>query len=186
MKQLKHAFLLTLLMSMVGIVASAHDIEVKNSDGVTIYYVWNNDQTELAVSYRGSNYDSYSNEYSGKVVIPQSVTYNSTSYSVTSIGEYAFYNCKNLTSVSIPNSITSIGSHAFSSCICLSSLDIPNSVTSIGENAISDCAGLRSVTIPESVTTIGIAAFRGCYCLPSVDIPNSVTSIDASVFDGCI
>ena len=54
--------------------AFAHDVEVENADGVTIYYVFTNNSTELAVSYRSSSYDSYSNEYSGNVVIPNSVT----------------------------------------------------------------------------------------------------------------
>ena len=90
MKQLNITFLLTMLMSMIGIQASAHDIEVANADGVTIYYNYKNNSTELAVTYRGSSYDSYSNEYSGNVVIPKTVIYNDKTYSVTSIGDWAF------------------------------------------------------------------------------------------------
>ena len=74
MKQFNITFLLTVLMSMVGARASAHDIEVANADGVTIYYRWNSDKTELSVSCRGSFSGSYENEYSGNVVIPSSVT----------------------------------------------------------------------------------------------------------------
>jgi len=69
-KQSFITILLTMLMSMTGAKAFAHDIEVKNSDDVTIYYVWTNNNTELAVSYAGWNYNSYSNEYTGEVVIP--------------------------------------------------------------------------------------------------------------------
>ena len=88
MKKLNITFLLTMLMSMVGLNASAHNIEMKNADGKTIYYNYINNNTELAVTYQGSS--SYSNEYTGNVVIPESVTYNEKTYSVTSIGNYAF------------------------------------------------------------------------------------------------
>ena len=103
-------FLLTLVMSMIGIKATAHDIEVVNSDGVTIYYVWTNDNTELAVSRRGTS----SGSYYGNVVIPETVLYNNKPYSVTSIGSYAFNSCSSLTSVTIPKSVTTIGISAFS------------------------------------------------------------------------
>ena len=104
--------------------------------------------------------------------------------SVTSIGDYAFYNCSGLTSVTIGNSVTSIGSSAFSGCSGLTSVTIPNSVTSIGNGAFRDCSGLTSVTIPNSVTSIGGEAFRDCSGLTSVTIGNSVTSIgDAAFFD---
>lgn len=137
--------LFTLLLSMVGAKAYAHDIAVPNTDGKAIYYVWTNNNTELAVSYRGSYYDSYSNEYSGNVVIPDSVTYNGATYAVTSIGSEAFYECHGLTSVTIPSSVTSIGWYAFEKCSYLTSVIIPNAVTSIGWGAFSGCSGLTSL-----------------------------------------
>ena len=105
--------------------------------------------------------------------------------SVTSIGDYAFYDCSSLTSVTIPNSVTSIGQYTFSGCSGLTSVTIGNSVTSIGNYAFEYCKGLTSVTIPNSVTSIGSSAFRYCSGLTSVTIGTSVTSIWSSAFRGC-
>ncbi len=103
--------------------------------------------------------------------IPASVTYNGTTYSVTSIGEGAFAYCSSLTSVTIPNSVTSIGEYAFRDCSGLTSVTIPNSVTSIGIWAFYGCSGLTSVTIPNSVTSIGNQAFYNCSSLTSIYVP---------------
>ena len=172
-------------MILLPLVASAHDIEVKNADGVTIYYNYINNGTELQVTFRGDRYDSYSNEYQGNVAIPEEVTYMNRTRKVTSIGDYVFYYCSGLTSVTIPNSVTSIGEGAFYNCLGLTSVTIPNSVTSIGEGAFYECKALTSVTIPNSVTSIGAGTFRGCYGLTSVTISNSVTSIGDYAFVHC-
>ena len=117
--------------------------------------------------------------------IPSSVTYQGTTYSVTSIRKYAFCDCSSLTSVTIPNSVTSIGNDAFNYCISLTSVTIPNSVTSIGDDAFYDCSSLTSVTIGNSVTSIGDDAFNYCSSLTSVTIGNSVTSIGRCAFYNC-
>ena len=117
--------------------------------------------------------------------IPDIVTHDGTTYSVTSIGNYAFQNCSSLTSVTIPNSVTSIGGHAFAYCSSLTSITIPESVTSIGDYAFYYCYSLTSVTIPESVTSIGDKAFYNCSSLTSITIPNSVTSIGSYAFQYC-
>ena len=100
--------------------------------------------------------------YSGGVIIPETIAFDGTTYSVTSIGDGAFANHSGLTSVTIPNSVTSIGNYAFFNCSGLTSVTIPNSVTSIGDSAFNGCSGLTSVTIGNSVTSIGYDAFRGC------------------------
>ena len=105
--------------------------------------------------------------------------------SVTSIGNWAFYGCSSLTSITIPNSVTSIGNDAFSGCSSLTSVTIPNSVTSIGGWAFYECSSLTSITIPNSVTSIGRGAFNGCSSLTSVTIGNSVTSIGDYAFRHC-
>ena len=104
---------------------------------------------------------------------------------VTSIGDYAFYNCDSLTSVTIPDSVTSIGDRAFYDCDSLTSITIPDSVTSIGQYAFEYCDSLTSVTIGNSVTSIGDYAFYWCRSLTSITIPDSVTSIGDSAFASC-
>ncbi len=168
-----------------------------------IWYDFDTSTKTASVTYRGSSYSSYSNRYSGDIVIPASVTYSGTTYSVTSIGDYAFYKCSDLTSITIPNSVTSIGNAAFFKCTGLTSVTIPNSVTSIGMGAFESCTGLTSpvcnahvfafmpttysgaYTIPEGIESIAGVAFLNCSSLTSVTIPNSVTSIGAYAFQNC-
>ena len=102
-----------------------------------------------------------------------------------SIGDWAFRNCSDLASITIPDSVTSIGYSVFSGCSGLTSITIPDSVTSIGDWAFFGCSGLKSITIPDSVTSIGEYAFSGCSGLKRVSIPDGVTSIGWGVFSGC-
>ena len=113
------------------------------------------------------------------------ITDSVRTYSVTSIGEYAFRDCSSLTSVTIPNGVTSIGEYAFRDCSSLTSVTIPNSVTSIGNSAFFRCSSLTSVTIPNSVTSIGHGVFAYCSSLTSVTMPNSITSIEDGLFGRC-
>ncbi len=131
--------------------------------------------------------------------IPMSVFYNSVTYSVTSIGKDAFYNCNGLTSVTIPNSVTSIGSDAFRGCSGLTSVTIPNSVTSIGNYAFYNCSGLKEVHISDLATwcKIGFGSYfanplyyaHNLYLngslITDLVIPNSVTSIGNYAFYDC-
>ncbi len=198
--------LFTLLLAVAAGIGTAFAWDYERVQIGDLYY--NLDATYKTAEVTYQLYAT-SNNYSGLTTanIPASVSYNDVSYSVTSIGAYAFGICISLTSVTIPNSVTSIGNSAF--CLCrvtsvtipnsvtsigdyaffecygLTSVEIPNSVTSIGNKAFAECTGLTSVTIPESVTSIGDYAFQNCSGLTSVEIPNSVTSIGYYAFSYC-
>ena len=105
--------------------------------------------------------------------------------SVESIGDRAFYNCDNLSSVVISGNTTSIGNSVFGSCDNLEIVNIPNSVTSIGHSVFANCTSLTTITIPNSVKSIGESAFSGAN-LKSILLSNSMTYIDNQTFNGCI
>ena len=168
--------IIAVAMMMLSLQAMAYDFSYTHQ-GKTLYYdITSSNSVKVAAC---------DTTVSGEVVIPSSVEYNGTTYSVTSIGNSAFAYCSGLTSVNIPNSVTSIGNWAFSYCSGLTSITIPNSVTSIGSYAFSGCSGLTSVTIPNSVTSIGNSAFEDCSGLTSITIPTGVTSIGGGAFRGC-
>jgi len=106
----KH-LILSLLALLASINAFAYDAQI---DG--IYYNFTSD-AEASVTYKSSVGSGSYNSYSGRIIIPESITYQGITYSVTSIGREAFKNCSNLTYVTIPESVTSIGYCAFSDCI---------------------------------------------------------------------
>ena len=143
-----------LLLAIVGLLLSttalAYDFEV---DGV--YYNYLDESAKTVAVTTGS----YSNKYSGSITIPSSVTYNSITYSVTEIGNYAFDECDGLTEVTIGNSVTEIGDYAFKGCSGLTEVTIPNSVTEIGSEAFEDCSNISSLTIGSGVSYISYCAF---------------------------
>ena len=104
---------------------------------------------------------------------------------VTSIGVYAFAGCSSVTSITIPEGVTSIGVYAFYGCSSVTSITIPEGVTSIGDSAFSKCSNLASITIPEGVTSIGNYAFSNCSSLANITISEGVTSIGEHAFAGC-
>ena len=134
MKRLKfYRAIVAIAMMLIGWLPSlAHHFEI---NGVFYNVI---STSEVEVTYKGSSYNEFYNEYNGSVVIPSLVEYGGFTYSVTSIGDNAFSSC-DLTSIEIPNSVTSIGDYAFVYCLSLTSIQIPNSVTSIGNNALRYC-----------------------------------------------
>ena len=136
MKKRFTACLTTLILSVFfSISASADVIEVTVVDGIG--YV-----------FSGTTATVWSRDYSGDIVIPESITFRNSKYSVTSIGESAFYECSYLTSVTIPNSVTSIGDWAFAGCSGLTEVTIPDSVTTIEDDAFDRCSSLQAIIIP--------------------------------------
>lgn len=121
---------------------------------------------------------NYYGVYSGNIIIPETIIYDNTTYSVTSIGEDAFYK-SGITSVTIPNSVTSISENAFLDCHQLEFVTIGNSVKSIGESAFEYCSGLMSVAIPNSVSSIGRHAFWGCSGLVSMRVGRNNGTYDS-------
>lgn len=148
----------------------------------------------------------------GELIIPETVIYNGTNFTVTGIDYYAFENCSGLTgSLTIPNTITYIGDFAFAYCTGFDgtltignsitylgyeafyncsgftgALTIPNSLTSISRSAFGACYGFSDLNLPNTITTIGSYSFNRCYGLSgSLNIPNSVTTIEEYAFGGC-
>ena len=156
----------------------------ENGDGKVIAK-WKLEDRSLTISGIGNmkNWKSSSTLYwiKYKRLIEKVIIENG----VTNIGDYAFWNCYNLTSIIISNSVRIIGMNAFFGCGSLTSINIPNSVTSIRGDAFSECNRLTNIEIPNSVTSIGGYVFSGCDSLTSVNIPNSVTSIGEYTFRMC-
>ena len=193
MKKALLLFLILLISTLAFASCSLFDSSEYSSEGL-VYKVSDDRTYAEVVNYTGNaKRVKIEKEYIGlpvKNIYDQSFKNNKTIVSViipdsvTSIGNYAFYDCS-LTSVVIGDGVTTIGYSAFSHCSSLTSVVIPDSVTSIGNDAFSDCYALTSVVIPDSVTSIGDRAFSFCSALTSVVIGDSVTSIGYSAFWGC-
>lgn len=174
----------TLAVILCSVVTNAQKFEV---DG--LFYTITS-ESDLTVDCSGMN---NSNENS-VVTIPETVTYDSKTYSVTGIGDNTFIFCTGVTSITIPNSITKIGNQAFMGCSGVTSITVSPNNTAYDSrnncNAIIETAtntlilGCKHTIIPNTVTTIGNYAFSDC-TFSSITIPNSVTTIGNYAFAAC-
>jgi len=139
------------LLSAIGMDIFAQDFEVDE-----IYYIYNEGPSGSSVSVSGSNH--FDDEYQVNLSISKAVTYNGKTYYVTSIGDYAFFDCSSLTSITIPESVTSIGSSTFNGCTELNSVIIPNDVETISVKAFYN-TNLKSVSMGTGVLSIGKDVF---------------------------
>ncbi len=201
MKQLFSTLLLTLLLCMSGNTAYAHDIEVANADGVTIYYNYlrTNSVIHLEVTYQGSSASDYSYEYYGNIVIPEYVTFEGNSYQVTNIGMRAFQDCTGLASITLPKSVKYFGSWAFSGCTGLSAVYISDLTTwcntffnTIDSNPLYyahrlfvDGTEVKNLILPSGFANFGSYTFAGCSALTSLVIPSTLLVISHEMFYGC-
>ena len=153
----------------------------KSFGGYTWSYRVRNEGATLVAEKDGKYSCAVSPTPTGKVAIPPTLNY----IKVTRIGQDAFRNCKELTSVTIPEGVTHIDVHAFDNCTGLKSVSLPSSLKDIGYAAFGKCVELKSVTIPNGVKSIAADAFNGCCAITSVVIPESVTHIGDRAFCGC-
>lgn len=185
LNQTLRTILLTLTIVSITINAFAYDFMVKG-----IYYNINGDEATVTYEYRSGYYNNgylnyrYYNDNTGHVTIPETVTFNGMTYTVTAIGDHAFchYNSDGITGITIPNTVTSIGESAFYACSGLTELIIPNSVVNIEGYAFDNCYRLTSVTMSDAVTYIGVGAFQNCTGLSKIVLPDAATTIDNYAF----
>ena len=185
-------FLLLAGTNLVPAQTLNYDFSAVASSGQVLYYSYlNGSSTDSSVKVTSPVSNNGEGSWigyttpAGALTIPNKVSNNGHTYTVTTIEDFAFMGCTDMTSVTIANSIKSIGFAAFTNCSSLKSVSIPNSVTSIDDAVFANCTSLDSVTIPNSVTSISVAAFGTCTSLKFVSIPNSVTSIGSVAFMNC-
>ena len=174
---MKRNYFVFCLMALFGSLnMQAYDFEANG-----IYYTVTDTATASAQVAVAADSET---RYEGTVAIPSSVTYEGKTYSVTAIDEKAFYYCKGLTGVTIPESVKKIGANAFRNCAALTTLALPAGVTSIGYSAFFGCSGLTAFTLPAGVTTIEPYTFFGCKRMASINL-GGISKIGGSAFGGC-
>lgn len=167
--------LLAIVVLALTAFVSAKAYEYITVDGIG-YYI-NSDEKTLTVTYLNAQQEHI--YYSGKITIPATVVYNGKEYKVVTIGNSAFKDCENVTSVSMPLTLTKIGDSAFKGCTGMYTATIGNMVTSIEAGAFAGCSKLMGVTIPSKVTKISSGAFKGCNNLTVMRVEDGNTMFDS-------
>ena len=141
----KVLLVLVAMMATLTAISQNYDFSAIAPSGQTLYYKIISNGSKVAVTSQNSSSPYYNSYPTGHLIIPDSVTYGGITYPVLQIGDYAFFYCSGLTSVTIPNTITDINQYAFQGCSSLTSLTIPSSVTQIGYCAFYYCSGLTTI-----------------------------------------
>lgn len=124
-------------------------------------------------------------KYQGNVIIPSTISFNGQTYSVETIDESTFNECKDLTSLTIPNSVIQIGAYMCSQCTALQSVVFGNGLKSIARYAFSGCSAIQEITLSSNIETISENAFEYCTNLSSVHLDDNLVTIGTSAFEMC-
>ena len=164
------------------------------SDATTLYLLPGNGAGTATLTYDGSNPRHWQSEttatvsvttYQGSLTLPETISANGQTYTLTGIGEQALMGCRSLTSVTLPNTIQWLGEGAFAVCRGLTSITIPEGVADIPTGCFGYCSALTTATLPASVTPIGKMAFDGCSGMTSITLPANLKRIGEMAFFDC-
>lgn len=151
-----------------------------------IYYILNTNDMTAIVTWGGTHQVKGTEEYKGDIQIPAAVKFENAEYRVTDIGMYAFYNCNELTSISLPNGLKNICDYAFEGCESLSSISFPEGLSRIYNDAFKACTSLTSLSLPKGLQIIFSNAFESCSNLTSISLPEGLEEIMSGVFVNCL
>lgn len=146
-----------------------------------LYYDLDKSNHTATVTYETKGSNNYA-LLPADVVIPESVTYEGITYSVTKIGAQAFQNCSSITEVTVGKELKNIGARAFLNCKSFTAMLLPDEFTTMGESAFEGCIKLTVVKLGKSLTAVPAHAFKNCVALSEMDIPASVKSIGDQAF----
>ena len=151
---------------------------INQENNSTAYYTLNKEEQTASVT-------SGPEKYVASVIVPNRILSDGRYYNVTSVENFAFFNCEKLTSVSLNNSIKYVGRFAFADCPKLEKVKLPSSITAIEDYMFSNCASLFEIDIPSNVSSIGEGTFVGCSSLQDISLPNKTTYIGTRAFADC-
>ena len=179
-----NSFRSKLLALTLALMASVSSFAYNFGDDGLFFNIIDNDNKLVEVTYQHERSEENYSKLT-HVTIPDTVLRGRVKYAVVSIGNMAFYKCKTLESIVIPDHIKSIGTNAFSECSALTSVSLPNTITYLNSSLFSNCTALRTFTIPDNITSIYGSVFESCSSLSEINIPSSVTSIGKYAFRYC-
>ncbi len=175
-----------LLMLCFSICTAGSDTSDAATSGTTGSLNWELNGSELTITGTGSMADYSANNYPSNLAPwGTSITKVTIGEGATSIGNYAFYNCTLLFSVSLPSTLKTIGNHSFEDCSTIVEMSIPDSVTTIKSSAFTNCSSLNEISLGTGLKSIESAAFNSCKSLTSISFPKNFTTLGDNAFYGC-